>query len=309
MKLSAPISLVRGVLSPRRPLKSPNETAKAVAEYWTRYNVTLHENFISAENSLAYLRWRNDLYFGYSELMPVDGQDGKIVLDFGCGPGHDLVGFSTVSRPMRLIGMDVSPSSLAEARSRLRLHSARCELIQLDAGSTELPLTSASVDYAHASGVLHHLAEPLAALRELRRVLRPDGRARAMVYNRDSVWMHLFVAYMKRLIENAFEGLTLEEAFARTTDSEDCPIARVYRPDVFIALAAEAGFDAEFAGSAVSMHEAKILPYRFDAIQDRRTPEESRQFLLELTYDSHGMPWYRGYRAGVDGCFVLRPRA
>jgi SAM-dependent methyltransferase len=309
MNLSASISLVKAMLLPQHPSKSSSETAKAVAEYWNRYNVTLHENFTSAENSLAYLRWRNDQYFGYSDLMPVDGQDGKVVLDFGCGPGHDLVGFSTVSQPMRLIGMDVSPSSLAEARSRLQLHNTRCELIQLDPGSTELPLTSASVDYVHSSGVLHHLAEPAAALRELRRVLRPEGRARAMVYNLDSVWMHLFVAYMKRLIENAFEGLSMEEAFARTTDGEDCPVARVYRPGEFIALAAETGFDAEFAGGAVSIHEAKILPYRFDAIQDRRTPEESRQFLLELTYDSYGMPWYRGYRAGVDGCFVLRPRA
>jgi hypothetical protein len=128
-----------------------------------------------------------------------------------------------------------------------------------------------------------------------------------MVYNRDSVWMHLYVAYMKRLIENVFHGLTLEEAFARTTDGEDCPVVNVYRPREFISLAAEAGFDAEFTGSAVSMHEAKILCHRFDAIQDCRTPEASRQFLLELTYDEHGMPWYRGNRAGVDGCFLLHP--
>ena len=33
--------------------------------------------------SLAYLRWRNDQYFGYSELMPVHSQDGRVVLDFG----------------------------------------------------------------------------------------------------------------------------------------------------------------------------------------------------------------------------------
>ena len=27
--------------------------------------------------------------------MPVSGRDGDIVLDYGCGPGHDLVGFMT----------------------------------------------------------------------------------------------------------------------------------------------------------------------------------------------------------------------
>ena len=280
-----------------------------VTDYWTHYNVTLHREFGSAEESLAYLHWRNDQYFGYGELMPVSGQDGRVVLDFGCGPGHDLVGFATASKPKRLIGVDVSPSSLAEARARLGLHRADCELIHLDAGAADLPLATASVDYVHSSGVLHHVPDPLGWLREFRRVLRPGGEARVMVYNHDSVWMHLFVAYMKRLIEKAFIHLTLEQAFARTTDGEDCPIADVYRPAEFVALAAQAGFDAGFSGAAVSIHEAKILPYRFDAIQDRRTPEPSRRFLLELTIDRHGFPRYRGHRAGIDGCFLLRPRA
>jgi hypothetical protein len=57
------------------------------------------------------------------------------------------------------------------------------------------------------------------------------------------------------------------------------------------------------------MVEAKLLPQRFDAIQDRRLPEESRRFLLDLTVDAHGMPWHGAYRAGIDGCYVLKPRA
>ena len=128
--------------------------------------------------------------------------------------------------------------------------------------------------------------------------------ARIMIYNQ-YVWMHLFVAYIKRIVENAYADLTLEDTFGKTTDGERCPIARVFRPHDFVSLAQDAGFNAVFSGAAVSMHEAKILPYRFDAIQDRRTPETSRRFLLELTYDEHRMPWYRGKRAGVDACFLL----
>ncbi len=78
--------------------------------YWTRYNVTLHRSFKTAEESLAHLRWRNDQYIDYVKLMPVDGQDGKIVLDYGCGPGNDLIGFGIHSKPSRLIGVDVSPN-------------------------------------------------------------------------------------------------------------------------------------------------------------------------------------------------------
>jgi ubiquinone/menaquinone biosynthesis C-methylase UbiE len=280
----------------------------AVADYWTRYNVTLHRNFTSTAESLAYVQWRNDQYFGYIDLMPVDAQEGKTVLDFGCGPGHDLVGFATMSKPARLIAVDVSPSSIREARERLALHQAACEFIQLDPHSSALPLDGASVDYIHSSGVLHHVADADPVLREFRRVLRPSGSARIMVYNYDSVWMHLFVAYIKQIVEKTYTNLTLEEAFARTTDGEDCPIANAFRPGEFLSQVYEAGFDAVFTGAAVSMHEAKILPYRFDAIQDRRTPETSRRFLLELTFDEYGMPWYHGHRAGLDACFLLTPR-
>jgi hypothetical protein len=75
-------------------------------EYWTSYNVTLHHQFESTEESLAYFHWRNDQYFKYIELMPVSGFDNQVVLDFGCGPGHDLVGFSIYSKPKQLIGID-----------------------------------------------------------------------------------------------------------------------------------------------------------------------------------------------------------
>jgi len=310
-----PMRIGRWFSSPPAPPPPPQERndnrkneGAAVAEYWTQYNVTAHERFASAADSLAYLRWRNDQYFGYSELMPVHSQDGKVVLDFGCGPGHDLVGFATSSKPARLIGVDVSPSSLAQARERLALHPCLCEIIQLDANSTKLPFDDASIDYIHSSGVLHHLPDLLPFVREFRRILKPNGTARIMIYNHDSVWMHLFVAYIKRIVENLYADLALEDAFGKTTDGEQCPIARVFHPHEFISLVKDAGFSGVFTDAAVSMHEAKILPYRFDAIQDRRTPERSRQFLLELTYDQHGMPCYGGKRAGVDACFLLRPQ-
>ena len=35
-----------------------------------------------------------------------------------------------------------------------------------------------------------------------------------MVYNRDSVWLHLYTAYERMIIEGAFPGLDIHEAFA-----------------------------------------------------------------------------------------------
>lgn len=278
----------------------------AVADYWTRHNVTLHRRFSTAEESLSYLAWRNDQYFGYSEKMPVTGQDDKVVLDYGCGPGHDLVGFGAYSRPARLIGCDVSSSSLNEARERLALHGFACDLVLLDSAVSRIPLDDASVDYISCSGVIHHCVDPVAVLAEFRRVLRPDGAMRVMVYNYDSLWLHYYVAFVKVVEEQKYAGVDIREAFSRTTDGEDCPIARVYRPAEFIELATRVGLKCEFSGAAVSAFEASIFNSRFRAIMDHRLRQESRRFLSELEMDKRGLPVFRNHYAGVDGCYLLR---
>ena len=72
-----------------------------------------------------------------------------------------------------------------------------------------------------------------------------------------------------------------------------------------MALCKIAGINAEFLGAAISMHEMELLPLRFAAIQDRRLPDESRKFLLDLKFDDRGYPKYSGYYAGVDACYRL----
>ena len=274
--------------------------------YWTGHNVTGHHRFVSAEESLDFFHWRNSQYPGYIELMPVAGFDGRRVLDFGCGPGHDVVGFGTYSKCQRLVGVDVSPTSLAEARGRLALHGIDAELAELQPGQP-LPFATASFDHVHTSGVLHHLADPLGALKELRRVLQPAGTANVMVYNYNSIWMHLRVAYQRTLVEGLFPGASIEEQFQRSTDGEDCPISVCYRPDEFIALAREAGFTASFAGAAVSLVELDLLPLRFQALMDRRLPTASRAFLDALSFDDRMMPHAGGHRAGIAAVYHLRP--
>jgi ubiquinone/menaquinone biosynthesis C-methylase UbiE len=275
------------------------------AAFWTRVNVTAHHQFTSVEDSISYLEWRNDQYFKYVPLIPFAGYDGKVVLDYGPGPGHDLVGLGLHSKPSRLIGMDISPSSLSETKSRLALHDIPAELILLQEGARTLPLPDDSVDHIHSSGVLHHVPDLPHILAEFRRILRPNGTANVMVYNYDSLFVHLYIAWQRQIIEGTFADLALREAFARSTDGVDCPIANVYTAAEFEELTRAAGFPLEFTGAAISMFEAGLAPKRFEAIQDRRLPVGSRRFLLDLEFDRHGLPTYRGHYAGIDGCFRL----
>ena len=278
-------------------------------EYWTEHNVTSHHEFATPLESLDYFQWRNDQYFNYIELMPVSGFDGQRVMDYGCGPGHDLVGCGIFSKCRRLVGADVSSSSVRESRARMTLHGIAAEVMLLEADTPALPFEDGAFDHVHSSGVLHHTPDPVGILGELRRVLRPGGTANVMVYNYDSLWVHLYVAYQRMIVQGVHPGEPLREQFRRSTDGDQCPISNCYRQSEWIAVCEKAGFEAIHSGSAISVFELSLLERRFAAVMERRLPAESREFLKALEFDRRGLPTYRGQHAGIDACYRLVKRS
>lgn len=275
------------------------------AAYWSVYSVA-ERPFGSREESIEHFYWRSDQYVNYLNLMPVSGLDNKVVLDFGCGPGNDLVGFLEFSRPQHLYAADVSERSIDMAASRIKWHPGHVEFIKLSERQPKIPLPSESVDYIHTSGVLHHVHDLESTAKELSRVLKKGGQLRIMVYNFDSIWLHLNSAYLERLkLADFGKTVSVFDIFRATTDGKDCPVARVYRPPEFVCEMEKYGFSGSYLGAAISMHEMKILAKRFDAILDPRLEKVHRDFLLELEFDTRGLPLYRGNIAGIDACFVF----
>ena len=305
-RLDRAISQPRGLSSELRGDYYQRGDHPRPTEYWTRHNVTSHHVFASVEDLLQQLEMRNQQYPGYIDMLPLGGKDGLAVLDFGCGPGHDLVGFAHYSRPKRLVGVDIATRSLAEAEQRLRLHGATAELVSLDYGTYDLPFEAASFDYIHCSGVLMCIEDPPRLLREFARLLTPGGELRLMVYNYDSIWLHLYVAYVVQIENGLYRDLPTRVAFTRTTDGEDCPVNAVWRPEEMIALGRETGYDPEFLGAAVSLWEMHVLAKRYLACLASALPDESRAFLLGLRNDAEGYPCHGSHRAGIDGCFRFR---
>jgi ubiquinone/menaquinone biosynthesis C-methylase UbiE len=284
----------------------------AVDTYWTEHTVN-STPFATAEESARYLEWRFDEYPLFREFSGLWGDHaGETVLDYGCGPGDDLTGLALHSGAARLVGLDVSASALALTARRLALHGIepdRVSLRQVRDGTPEIPLEDASVDYVNCGGVLHHTSSPERLLAELRRVLRPGGRAFVMVYNSDSIWLHLYVAYEKMLHDEAYADLDLDEAFRRLTDGVECPISRHYPAERMTTLCEQAGFRVRYAGGYLSRHELQQLATHWArAIADERLGEPHRDFLRSLTFDAAGRPMTGGFHAGIGGVYHLRPQ-
>lgn len=99
---------------------------------------------------------------------------GMRVLDCGCGPGSISTGLAACVAPGNLVGIDIEQSQVEAATERARalgLSNARFERANL----LELPFADGSFDAAFVNTVLCHVTEPLAAMREIHRVLAPGG--------------------------------------------------------------------------------------------------------------------------------------
>ena len=281
-----------------------------VDAYWSEWTVN-SKPFATAKESARYLEWRFDEYPLFREFAGLWGDHGgEVVLDYGCGPGNDVTGLLLYSGAEKLIAVDISRKALELTRRRLALHKVdqdRVELIHSPDAKPAIPLPDDHIDYFQSMGVIHITTDPGAILHELKRILRPGGMGRVMVYNRDSLWFHLYTAYQRMILDGDYAGLSVEEAFQRTTDGEDCPIARSYSPQEFEALCEAAGFETTFVGGHHSKHELDLWAQLGEAAKaDERLGDQHRQFLSELEFDEAGYPLWRGKHAGVGAVFELR---
>lgn len=108
---------------------------------------------------------------------------GKRVLEIGVGTGTDFLQWARANTDC--VGVDMTEEGVRLTKTRLEHYGFTPHIIHADAEA--LPLPDASFDLVYSWGVLHHTADPRAAVREIRRVLRPGGTFVGMMYHRRSV--------------------------------------------------------------------------------------------------------------------------
>lgn len=98
---------------------------------------------------------------------------GMSLLDVGCGPGTLTIDLARHVLPGRVVGVDAASGVLEGARARAAEAGVDVEFVVGDVYRLDAP--DDSFDVVHAHQVLQHLTDPVAALREMRRVCRPGG--------------------------------------------------------------------------------------------------------------------------------------
>ncbi|MFD3530691.1 class I SAM-dependent methyltransferase [Streptomyces sp. NPDC058664] len=101
---------------------------------------------------------------------------GDAVLDAGCGTGRALPPLRAAVGPSgTVLGADLTPEMLEQAvRAGRGGADGSATLLLADVG--RLPVRDGALDAVFGAGLISHLAEPVADLRELARVVRSGGR-------------------------------------------------------------------------------------------------------------------------------------
>ena len=101
---------------------------------------------------------------------------GMNLLDCGCGPGSITLGLGEAVSPGRVVGVDIEPGMIEQAKAIARENGVNNVVFRV-ADIYDLPFADGQFDVVFSSAVLEHLADPVGALRSLRRVLKPGGLA------------------------------------------------------------------------------------------------------------------------------------
>jgi ubiquinone/menaquinone biosynthesis methyltransferase len=107
----------------------------------------------------------------------VAGPNVRVAVDLGCGTGDLSFALARAAPSATVVGLDVSAGMLAVAAVK-RLHNANGRRVPLMRGDgTSLGLADASVDAVVSAWVLRNVGDLAETFREVRRSLRPGGRA------------------------------------------------------------------------------------------------------------------------------------
>jgi ubiquinone/menaquinone biosynthesis C-methylase UbiE len=150
-------------------MESPRVVGLYESRWWRASRLVEWSFGISLEDEMA-------LVMRISRPAPAD-----TVLDLACGPGLYARRFAEGGPGREVIGLDISWPMLKYASAKARSRGIQ-NLTFLRGDAHDLPLVPASVDVVSCCGALHLFPDFRRVLGELGRVIKPQGRLAAAVF-------------------------------------------------------------------------------------------------------------------------------
>jgi 2-polyprenyl-3-methyl-5-hydroxy-6-metoxy-1,4-benzoquinol methylase len=235
----------------------------------------LHYQYDTAEK----LRIRQETHDRYSErpndflpwvLDHLDPQPGQRVVDVGCGPGiyHPLL----ADRGVNIVAVDASYGMVSEVKTQAQTDDL--PVVAAQARAEQLPLADGCCERAMANHMLYHVPDQLAALRELRRILKPGGRV-VLATNAADAYQRLTEIHVAAAREACFTPST--QSLTERFSLDHLALVQQVFPGAQVAVRADALLFPDVDAALRYYATAKI-----DQIQDAPADGSHRQKLLPI---------------------------
>jgi ubiquinone/menaquinone biosynthesis C-methylase UbiE len=166
------------------------------------------------------------------------------VLEVAPGPGYLTVALAKLG-PFKITGLDISQSFVRMASEQAKREGVAARFIH--ASASDIPLEDGLFDLIICRAAFKNFSEPLKALNEMHRVLKPNGRAIIIDLRKDASWEEI-VAYVDGLHISRWNTWMTKFTFKHML------LKRAYTEGQMARLAGESDFkDCEIIKNAVGM--------------------------------------------------------
>jgi ubiquinone/menaquinone biosynthesis C-methylase UbiE len=197
-------------------------TREDVRDYWDTHPLGLQ--YVTNANVetgspefFAHIRpWMNPFKFDWI-MDRIDreaaGLRGKHLLEIGCGMGFDSLEF--LKRGVRVTATDLTPTAVKFAKRHFEVEGVEAEDVRVENGLA-LSFPDETFDAVWSNGVLHATGDTALAIREVRRVLKPGGRAIISHFYRKPSWMWTLHRFGRENIEYKEEDPPVNEFYSES---------------------------------------------------------------------------------------------
>lgn len=237
---------------------------RAVREYWSTHPLGSYESPHAVGTPPFFMDLdsiRSDSSRFAMGLYDFEAQRNRRVLDVGCGPGWLVCNYARWGA--KAAGSDLTRAAARAARANLAWRKLDGCISLGDA--ERLPYPNNTFDFVVCEGVLHHTPDPDRGVREIHRVLRPDGNALIAVYfknlflRRPLFWLTKLLLIALRVRMHGHPRISLRtrrDDFVRWYDGVDNPIGTFYSRTEAARMLQAPGFE-------VIRAEVHYFPLRF----------------------------------------------